>query len=144
MVQDVLKGDKEIVATTDTSQLEGRLMAIENSISTLDQTVKNLQLIANVAGEDEEDIVGTVGDTGMEREETPHPAQRISLSQLLGGINVTEMHEDLTSLQKEVANIRGDLNMLQKQMEAALPGNFSRLYTVYVEWFISFNYQVVL
>lgn len=103
MVQDAIKGGTDVPAE-GSSQFEDRLTNLETALNNLDQTVKNLQVIASVDGEEEE----TFGDG-----ETQQLSQRISLTQLLGGINVAEMHKDVEKLQAEVSQIRGELDKLK-------------------------------
>ena len=105
MVQDAIKGGTNVPAG-DSSQFEDRLTNLETALNNLDQTVKNLQMIASINGEEEE----TVADG-----ETLQPSQRISLTQLLGGINVVEMHKDVETLQAEVSKIRDELDNLKGQ-----------------------------
>ena len=105
MVQDAIKGGTDVPAE-DSSQFEDRLTNLETALNNLDQTVKNLQLIASVDGEEEEMVA---------YRETQQPSQRISLTQLLGGVNVAEMHKDVETLQAEVSQIRGELDNLKGQ-----------------------------
>ncbi|XP_053976484.1 glutamine-rich protein 2-like [Hylaeus volcanicus] len=116
MVQDVLKGDHAI-EMEEPSYLVERLANLENSLNTLDQTVKNLQIIANVSDEEGEEAV--VGGTTTEKQETQLPAQRISLGQLLGGIDVKEMHQEVQALRQDVSKMRGDLKNLKDKVAKA-------------------------
>ncbi|XP_076664147.1 uncharacterized protein LOC143366725 isoform X2 [Andrena cerasifolii] len=111
MVQDAIKGGTD-VPVEEPSQLEDRLKNLETALNNLDQTVRNLQVIASIDGEEEE----TVADG-----ETQQPSQRISLTQLLGGINVAEIHKDVETLQAEVSTIRGELDNLKGQTGAETP-----------------------
>ncbi|XP_076249340.1 uncharacterized protein LOC143188783 [Calliopsis andreniformis] len=114
MVQDILKGDKQIVAAGDTSEFETRITNLETALDAMDNTLKNLQVIASGADGEEESR-----DTSSPKDDAQQPSQRISLSQLLGGINITEMHETLVSLKKEVSNIHADLNAIKETISQA-------------------------
>lgn len=119
MVQDVIKGD----AIIEPSHLEDRLATVENSLKNLDQVVKNLQIIAKM--DTDEGAEAVVAETGEEREhpESEQPVQRISLSQLLGGIDIKGMQKDVTTLQTEVTELKAKLKGLNEKITTLETGN---------------------
>ncbi|XP_076766930.1 uncharacterized protein LOC143433479 [Xylocopa sonorina] len=114
MVQDVIKGDTTL-ATADTSQLEERLDHLENALSNLDHVVKNLQIIAN-AEEDQTELSVAVEIGEASGDEHPHPTKRISLSELLGGVDVKEMHDDVALLKQKVTEMKVELKRLDDKI----------------------------
>ncbi|XP_061932111.1 uveal autoantigen with coiled-coil domains and ankyrin repeats protein [Apis cerana] len=117
MVQDVMKGDISL-ATTEISKLEEKITHLENSLNNLENVVKNLHVIASEYGaEMEQEVEKEI----IEGAEEPHPpaAQRISLSELLGGIDIKEMHKDVATLQEEVNQIKNDLKNLENEFGQA-------------------------
>ncbi|XP_026297181.1 glutamine-rich protein 2 [Apis mellifera] len=113
MVQDMMKGDISL-ATTEISKLEEKITHLENSLNNLENVVKNLHVLASeYVGEMEEEMEKEI----IEGAEEPHPpaAQRISLSELLGGIDIKEMHKDVATLQEEVNQIKNNLKELQDE-----------------------------
>lgn len=123
MVQDVMKGDISL-ATTEISKLEEKITHLEDSLNNLENVVKNLHVIASEYGaEMEQEVEKEI----IEGAEEPHPpaAQRISLSELLGGIDIKEMHKDVATLQEEVNQIKNDLKNLENEFGQAKDGNES-------------------
>ncbi|CAL7944833.1 unnamed protein product [Xylocopa violacea] len=114
MVQDVIKGDATL-ATVDTSHLEERLDNLESALSNLDHVVKNLQIIAN-AEEDETELSVAVEIGEVGGDEHPHPTKRISLSELLGGVDVKEMRDDVDLLKQKVAETKAELKRLDDRV----------------------------
>ncbi|XP_015436759.1 PREDICTED: uncharacterized protein LOC107192080 [Dufourea novaeangliae] len=120
MVQDVFKGDKVIADTPESSQLEERLTNLEAVLDNMENVVKNLQVIANVSGEE-------VEPTGEEKEQPVQ--QRVSLSHLLGGLDIKGMHDDVTTLQKDVSTMREDIKSLQDKVTETLRASPSTLHS---------------
>ncbi|XP_026297247.1 uncharacterized protein LOC113218879 [Apis mellifera] len=121
MVQDMMKGDISL-ATTEISKLEEKITHLENSLNNLENVVKNLHVLASeYVGEMEEEMEKEI----IEGAEEPHPpaAQRISLSELLGGIDIKEMHKDVATLQEEVNQIKNNLKELQDEFSQTKDGN---------------------
>ncbi|XP_076227323.1 uncharacterized protein LOC116429748 [Nomia melanderi] len=117
MVQDVFKDDKIVeAAPEEPSRLEERLTNLERVLNNLENTVRNLEVIADVTDEGGE---GAVTGTETARDEKEIGVQpRVSLSQILGGIDIKEMQENVTKLQKNVSTMRGDLkNLMEKVAE---------------------------
>ncbi|XP_076299008.1 uncharacterized protein LOC143217998 isoform X3 [Lasioglossum baleicum] len=115
MVQDAVKGDQTIEGGSEAPPyLEERLTNLETVLNNLESTVQNLEIIASTAIEDgEEPVIGTHA-TKPEKEGNLQP--RVSLSQILGGVDVKEMHEQVTTLQKDVLKMRDDLKLLNEQV----------------------------
>lgn len=124
MVQDVFKDDK-IVASEEPSQLEERLTNLERVLNNLENTVRNLEVIANVTDEDGEEAVAGTKTARDEKEIGAQP--RVSLSQILGGIDVREMQENVTKLQKNVSTMRGDLKNLREKVAEIQTGDSSKI-----------------
>ena len=126
MMQDVIKGDI-MLATVDTSKFEERFESLENALNNLDHVVKNLQLISGV----EEDAAGAEAgekdEAQREYEEEQPITKRISLSELLGGIDIKEMHKDVATLQTEVSQMRDQLTDLNEKIAKTETGNKSRV-----------------
>ncbi|XP_076627618.1 uncharacterized protein LOC143344903 [Colletes latitarsis] len=115
MVQDVLKGD-QIETMEEPSQFEERLMNIEDNLNNLDQAMKNLQIIVHMSEEEGTEIVR---ETTADKEETQMSTQRVSLSQILGGVDIKQMKEDVQGLQQDVSTIRDDLNSIKEKISNA-------------------------
>lgn len=117
----MMKGDISL-ATTEISKLEEKITHLENSLNNLENVVKNLHVLASeYVGEMEEEMEKEI----IESAEEPHPpaAQRISLSELLGGIDIKEMHKDVATLQEEVNQIKNNLKELQDEFSQTKDGN---------------------
>lgn len=122
MVQDVMKGDISL-ATTEISKLEEKITHLESSLNNLENVVKNLQVLASeYAAEMEQEIEKEIME-GVPEEPHPPAAQRISLSELLGGIDIKEMHKDVATLQEEVNQIKNDLKNLENEFGQTKDGN---------------------
>nr|XP_033322686.1 myosin-4-like [Megalopta genalis] len=115
MVQDVLKGDVAVEGTTEVPQeLEERLTNLERVLNNLESTVQNLEIIANVTVEDAEEPLARPQTAKPEAEPGLQP--RVSLSQILGGVDVKDMHEQMITLQKDVSKMRDDLKNLNEKV----------------------------
>ncbi|XP_076647145.1 uncharacterized protein LOC143355862 [Halictus rubicundus] len=115
MVQDALKGDQIVAGTSGVpSQLEERLTNLESVLNNLESTVQNLEIIANSTTEGGEEPFTGAHPTKPEKEAGIQP--RVSLSQILGGVDIKEMHEQVTTLQKDVSKMRDDLKHLSEQV----------------------------
>nr|XP_003705842.1 PREDICTED: uncharacterized protein LOC100883897 [Megachile rotundata] len=118
MMQDVLKGETTVVAAAgseaDTSTLENRLSNLERELDTLSQVVKNLQIISDKGEEEGEET--EVGGAPATSKDEGQPAHRISLSQLLGGIDVKQMSQDVSTLQAHVAQMKDELHGLNEKL----------------------------
>lgn len=130
MVQDVMKGDTTL-ATEDTSKLEERLVNLENALNNLDHVVQNLQLISD-DGEVEAIKKPVVAETTGEEEEEAHlvqeekqPVRRITLSEILGEIDIRKMHQDVGNLQMEVSQMKNQLKDLNEKIDKTKTGNES-------------------
>ncbi|XP_017797557.1 PREDICTED: uncharacterized protein LOC108578690 [Habropoda laboriosa] len=116
MVQDVIKGDTTIATGGGSPDLDDRLVNLENALNDLEQVVQNLQVIAN--GEEGEGEKAAAGDTSDAKEdEHPSAGPRISLSQLLGGIDVKEMHQNVATLQKDVKQMKETLKNTEEKIK---------------------------
>lgn len=129
MVQDVMKGDTTL-ATEDTSELEERLVNLENALNNLDHVVQNLQLISD--DREVEAIKSPViaETTGEEEEaqlvhEEKQPVRRITLSEILGEIDIRKMHQDVGNLQMEVSQMKNQLKDLNEKIDKTKTGNES-------------------
>lgn len=129
MVQDVMKGDTTL-ATEDTSKLEERLVNLENALNNLDHVVQNLQLISD--DREVEAIKSPViaETTGEEEEaqlvhEEKQPVRRITLSEILGEIDIRKMHQDVGNLQMEVSQMKNQLKDLNEKIDKTKTGNES-------------------
>lgn len=130
MVQDVMKGDTTL-ATEDTSKLEERLVNLENALNNLDHVVQNLQLISD-DGEVEAIKNPVVAETTGEEEEEAQlvqeekqPVRRITLSEILGEIDLRKMHQDVGNLQVEVSQMKNQLKDLNEKIDKTKTGNES-------------------
>lgn len=130
MVQDVMKGDTTL-ATEDTSKLEERLVNLENALNNLDHVVQNLQLISD-DGEVEAIKKPVVAETTGEEEEEAQlvqeekqPVRRITLSEILGEIDIRKMHQDVGNLQMEVSQMKNQLKDLNEKIDKTKTGNES-------------------
>lgn len=124
MVQDVIKGETAIAVEGTSTNVEERLANLETTLSNLDQLVRNLELFAS----QEEDETGEMGGELNVEEQEQLPANRLSINQLLGGIDVKEMHNDVVTLQNEVAQMRNDLKSLnEKTANVGITGNGNSL-----------------
>ncbi|XP_043515671.1 glutamine-rich protein 2-like [Frieseomelitta varia] len=110
-MQDVIKGDVTL-ATADTSRTEERLESLENALNNLDRVVKNLQLIS----EEDADAEAGEKDEAQREHDGEQPMKRISLSELLGGIDIKEMHKDVATLQTEVSQMKDQLTDLNEKV----------------------------
>ncbi|CAK9805114.1 Glutamine-rich protein 2 [Anthophora plagiata] len=118
MVQDVIKGDATI-GTEAPSGLDERLVNLENALNNLEDTVQNLQVIANT--EDAKDENVAAGEkTDAKENELPSAGPRISLSQLLGGIDVKEMHQNVATLQGDVKQMKQTLKNMEEKIKDAV------------------------
>ncbi|XP_050496443.1 glutamine-rich protein 2-like isoform X1 [Bombus huntii] len=122
MVQDVMKGDTTLT-TEDTSKLEERLVNLENALNNLDHVVQNLQLISD-DGEVEAIKKPVVAETTGEEEEEAQlvqeekqPVRRITLSEILGEIDIRKMHQDVGNLQMEVSQMKNQLKDLNEKID---------------------------
>lgn len=129
MVQDVMKGDTAL-ATEDTSKLEERLVNLENALNNLDHVVQNLQLISDdgEVGAIQNPVVAET--TGEEEEaqlvqEEKQPVRRITLSEILGEIDIRKMHQDVGNLQMEVSQMKNQLKDLNEKIDKTKAGNES-------------------
>ncbi|CAD1473240.1 unnamed protein product [Heterotrigona itama] len=114
MMQDVMKGDVTL-ATADMSMFEERLENLENALNNLDHVVKNLQLISGA--EQDADAEADEKDEAQREHEGEQPiTKRISLSELLGGIDIKEMHKDVATLQTEVSQMKDQLTDLNEKI----------------------------
>lgn len=119
----MMKGDISL-ATNEISKLEEKITHLENSLNNLENVVKNLQVLASeYAAEMEQEIEKEM--EGVPEELHPPAAQRISLSELLGGIDIKEMHKDVAMLQEEVNQIKNDLKNLGDEFGRTKDGNDS-------------------
>ncbi|XP_043584811.1 glutamine-rich protein 2-like isoform X2 [Bombus pyrosoma] len=122
MVQDVMKGDATL-ATEDTSKLEERLVNLENALNNLDHVVQNLQLIADdgeVEGIQNPVVAETTGEEEEEAQlvqEEKQPVRRITLSEILGEIDIRKMHQDVGNLQMEVSQMKNQLKDLNEKID---------------------------
>lgn len=129
MVQDVMKGDTTL-ATEDTSKLEERLVNLENALNNLDHVVQNLQLISD-DGEVEAIrnpvVAETTGEEGEAQlvQEEKQPVRRITLSEILGEIDIRKMHQDVGNLQVEVSQMKNQLKDLNEKIDKTKTGNES-------------------
>lgn len=127
MVQDVMKGDTTL-ATEDTSKLEERLVNLENALNNLDHVVQNLQLISD---DGEVETIKKPVTTGEEEEEAQlvqeekQPVRRITLSEILGEIDIRKMHQDVGNLQMEVSQMKNQLKDLNEKIDKTKTGNES-------------------
>ncbi|KAK9300709.1 hypothetical protein QLX08_006734 [Tetragonisca angustula] len=112
-MQDVIKGDVTL-ATADTSRIEERLESLENALNNLDRVVKNLQLISGA--EENADAEAGEKDEAQREHEGEQAIKRISLSELLGGIDIKEMHKDVATLQTEVSQMKDQLTDLNEKV----------------------------
>ncbi|XP_026674704.1 glutamine-rich protein 2-like [Ceratina calcarata] len=113
MVQDVIKGDATLPVGDDmSSPLDERLVNLENAVDNLDQVVKNLQIIAGEAeGLEGERTEGT--EEGRAEDAPEHTQKRISLTQLLGGIDIKQMQNDVTTLKVDVSRMKDEMKQVQ-------------------------------
>lgn len=121
-MQDVIKGDVTL-ATADTSRIEERLESLENALNNLDRVVKNLQLISGA--EENADAEAGEKDEAQREHEGEQAIKRISLSELLGGIDIKEMHKDVATLQTEVSQMKDQLTDLNEKVAKTETGNKS-------------------
>lgn len=120
----MMKGDISL-ATNEISKLEEKITHLESSLNNLENVVKNLQVLASeYAAEMEQEIEKEIME-GVPEELHPPAAQRISLSELLGGIDIKEMHKDVAMLQEEVNQIKNDLKNLGDEFGRTKDGNDS-------------------
>lgn len=126
----MMKGDTTL-ATEDTSKLEERLVNLENALNNLDHVVQNLQLISD-DGEVEAIQNPVVAETTGEEEEEAQlvqeekqPVRRITLSEILGEIDIRKMHQDVGNLQMEVSQMKNQLKDLNEKIDKTKAGNES-------------------
>lgn len=129
MVQDVMKGDTTL-ATEDTSKLEERLVNLENALNNLDHVVQNLQLISDdgeVEAIKNPVVAETTGEEGEAQlvQEEKQPVRRITLSEILGEIDIRKMHQDVGNLQVEVSQMKNQLKDLNEKIDKTKTGNES-------------------
>lgn len=129
MVQDVMKGDTTL-ATEDTSKLEERLVNLENALNNLDHVVQNLQLISDdgeVEAIKSPVVAETTGEEGEAQlvQEEKQPVRRITLSEILGEIDIRKMHQDVGNLQVEVSQMKNQLKDLNEKIDKTKTGNES-------------------
>lgn len=122
-----MKGDTTL-ATEDTSKLEERLVNLENALNNLDHVVQNLQLISD---DGEVETIKKPVTTGEEEEEAQlvqeekQPVRRITLSEILGEIDIRKMHQDVGNLQMEVSQMKNQLKDLNEKIDKTKTGNES-------------------
>lgn len=122
-----MKGDTTL-ATEDTSKLEERLVNLENALNNLDHVVQNLQLISD---DGEVEAIKKPVTTGEEEEEAQlvqeekQPVRRITLSEILGEIDIRKMHQDVGNLQMEVSQMKNQLKDLNEKIDKTKTGNES-------------------
>ncbi|XP_078052117.1 uncharacterized protein LOC144478238 [Augochlora pura] len=115
MVQDVLKGGMAVGGTSEAPQgFEERIANIESLLNNLESTVQNLEIIANVSVDDAEESLAKPQAAKPETESGLQP--RVSLSQILGGVDIKEMHGQIVTLQKDVTKMRDDLKNLNQKV----------------------------
>lgn len=120
MMQDVMKGDISFEGE-ETSPLEDRLVNVETDLENLNRIVKNLQIISDSAEDNGEEIL--LQEAPAAAKENGQPAQRVSLSQLLGGIDVKQMNQDVATLQGQVAQMKDELQDLNEKIHKSKSGN---------------------
>ncbi|XP_034195382.2 uncharacterized protein LOC117611545 isoform X1 [Osmia lignaria lignaria] len=113
MMQDVMKGDISFEGE-ETSQLDDRLANVEIDLENLNRIVKNLQIISDSAEDNGEEIL--LQEAPSTAKENGQPGQRVSLSQLLGGIDVKQMNQDVASLQGQVTQMKEELQNLNTKI----------------------------
>lgn len=122
-----MKGDTTL-ATEDTSKLEERLVNLENALNNLDHVVQNLQLISD---DGEVEAIKKPVTTGEEEKEAQlvqeekQPVRRITLSEILGEIDIRKMHQDVGNLQMEVSQMKNQLKDLNEKIDKTKTGNES-------------------
>ncbi|XP_046141438.1 glutamine-rich protein 2-like [Osmia bicornis bicornis] len=109
MMQDVMKGDISFEGE-ETSQLDDRLANVETDLENLNRIVKNLQIISDSAEDNGEEIL--LQEAPVTAKENGQPTQRVSLTQLLGGIDVKQMNQDVATLQGQVTQMKEELQNL--------------------------------
>lgn len=126
----MMKGDTTL-ATEDTSKLEERLVNLENALNNLDHVVQNLQLISDdreVEAIKNPVVAETTGEEEEEAQlvqEEKQPVRRITLSEILGEIDIRKMHQDVGNLQMEVSQMKNQLKDLNEKIDKTKSGNES-------------------